>query len=362
MMTFLKRLLLIVVLFVPMAITFFGLQVQTVRVHAQQAMPSGSCNDTVSDDAQLFGNRIVDVVNQAKAVNDSLQADTRVVTVSQNTLAGRSLRDYYYYIQSKCPTWGGSNFVVLILAKGYEPFLHLGSQYSGKMTAADFQQMVLSIRSEFDSGNYAQATIDLLKQVQKKLSPDYTWIWVTLAVLVVLVAGGVLAVILLRRRQAIAVATNAQEQAIHAKQAAVDASSSLSNKIEELSPRIEVLMALIPAVTATQLRGLFETAKEKASTVQERLGNLLSNPDTNPDSKTLQPAYYAQMQRLYQEIYNEAQEPQYLLHAVETAVQRLERNPQEQIDFHQLTTPGLQQEHPRISRPGYSSESTWQGR
>ena len=84
MMTFLKRLLLIVVLFVPMAITFFGLQVQTVRVHAQQAMPSGSCNDTVSDDAQLFGNRIVDVVNQAKAVNDSLQADTRVVTVGQN--------------------------------------------------------------------------------------------------------------------------------------------------------------------------------------------------------------------------------------------------------------------------------------
>ncbi len=148
MMTVLKRLLLIVVLFVPLAITFFGLQVQTVRVHAQQAMPSGSCNDTVSDDAQLFGNRIVDVVNQAKAVNDSLQADTRVVTVGQNTLAGSSLRDYYYYIQSKCPTWGGSNFVVLVLAKGHEPFLHLGSQFSGKMTAADFQQMVLSIRSE----------------------------------------------------------------------------------------------------------------------------------------------------------------------------------------------------------------------
>src|SRR5947209_1547987 len=285
MMTVLKRLLLIVVLLVPLAITFFGLQVQTVRVHAQQAMPSGSCNDTVSDDAQLFGNRIVDVVNQAKAVNDSLQADTRVVTVGQNTLAGSSLRDYYYYIQSKCPTWGGSNFVVLVLAKGHEPFLHLGSQFSGKMTAADFE-----------------------------------------------------------------------------KQVAVDSSSSLGNKIEELSPRIEVLLALIPAVTATQLRGLFETAKEKASTVQERLGNLLSNPDTNPDSKSLQPAYYAQMQRLYQEIYNEAQEPQYLLHAVETAVQRLERNPQEQIDFHQLTTPGLQQEHPRISRPGYSSESTWQGR
>ena len=362
MMTFLKRLLLIVVLFVPMAITFFGLQVQTVHVHAQQAMPSGSCNDTVSDDAQLFGNRIVDVVNQAKAVNDSLQADTRVVTVSQNTLAGSSLRDYYYYIQSKCPTWGGSNFVVLVLAKGHEPFLHLGSQFSGKMTAADFQQMVLSIRSEFDSGNYAQATIDLLKQVQKKLSPDYTWIWVTLAVLVVLVAGAVLAVILLRHRRAIAVATNAQEQAIRAKQVAVDASSSLGNKIEELSPRIEVLLALIPAVTATQLRGLFETAKEKASTVQERLGNLLSNPDTNPDSKSLQPAYYAQMQRIYQEIYNEAQEPEYLLHAVETAVQMLERNPQEQINFQQLLAQGLPRGPRPISRPGYPSESTWSGR
>src|SRR5947209_18576792 len=349
-MTTLKRLPFFVVLFVMLGLVFIGLQTKTV--HAQQVIPAGSCGDTVSDDAQLFGSRIGDVLNQAKAMNDSLQADTRVVTVSQDKLTGSSLRAYYSYILSKCPNWTGPNAIILIMAKGQEPFLHLGSQYSGKMTAADFQQMVLSIRSEFDSGNYAQATIDLLKQVQKKLSPDYTWIWVTLAVLVVLVAGAVLAVILLRRRRAIAVATNAQEQAIRAKQAAVDASSSLSNKIEELSPRIEVLLALIPAVTATQLRGLFETAKEKASTVQERLGNLLSNPDTNPDSKTLQPAYYAQMQRLYQEVYNEAQEPQYLLHAVETAVQRLERNPQEQIDFHQLTTPGLQQEHPRISRPG----------
>src|SRR5947209_16930075 len=359
-MIILKRFPFFVILFVSLTMACMNLQVRTVQ--AQQSMPFGSCGDTVSDDAQLFGSRLVDVVNQAKSINDSLQADTRVVTVSQNTLAGSSLRDYFYYIQSKCPTWGGSNFVVLILAKGYEPFLHLGSQYSGKMTAADFQQMVLSIRSEFDSGNYAQATIDLLKQVQKKLSPDYTWIWVTLAVLVVLVAGAVLAVILLRRRRAIAVATNAQEQAIRAKQAAVDASSSLSNKIEELSPRIEVLLALIPAVTATQLRGLFETAKEKASTVQERLGNLLSNPDTNPDSKTLQPAYYAQMQRDYQEVYNEAQEPQYLLHVAEIAVQRLERNPQEQIDFQQLTAQGLPQEYRRISQPGYSSESTWSGR
>ena len=79
--------------------------------------------------------------------------------------------------------------MVLILAKGNEPFLHLGSNFSAKMTAADFQQMTLSIRSEFTNGNYAQATIDLLKQVQKKLSPDYTWIWVTLAVLVALGAA-----------------------------------------------------------------------------------------------------------------------------------------------------------------------------
>ena len=361
MMIILKRLLLIVVLFIPLAIAFFGLQARAAHVHAQQTMPIGSCNDTVSDDAQLFGNRTIDVVNQAKAVNDSLQADTRVVTVSQDILAGKSLRDYFYYIQSKCPTWGGSNFAVLILGKGSEPFLHLGSQFSGKMSAADFQQMTLSIKSELTAGNYAQATIDLLKQVQKKLSPDYTWIWVTLAVLIVLVAGGVLAIVFIRRRQAAAVATNAQEQAIHAKQAAVDASSSLSNKLEELSPRIEVLLALIPAATATPLRGLFETAKEKTSTVQERLGNLLSNPDTNPNRKALQPEYYVQMQRLYQEIYNEAQEPRYLLHAVETAVQRLESNPQEQIDFRQLTTPGFPRGHQNISQPGYSSGSTWQG-
>jgi len=142
---------------------------------------------------------------------------------------------------------------------------------------------------------------------------------------------------------------------MEAKQAAVNATGSLSNKIDELSPRIEVLLALMPAVTASQLRALFETAKEKVSIVQERLGNLLSNPDTNPRGKILQLEHYVRMQRNYQEVYNEAQEPQYLLHAVETAVDRLERNPQEQIDFHQLTTPG-------ISRPGYSSESTGSGR
>jgi hypothetical protein len=353
MMTIFKRLPLFVVLFVPLAIAFIGLQVH--NAYAQQAIPLGSCGDTVSDDAQLFGSRIVDVLNQAKAINDSLQADTRVVTVSQDRLAGSSLKDYFYFIQSKCPAWGGPNFVVLILAKGYEPFLHLGSQFNGKMTAADFQQMSLSIRSDWTNGNYAQATIDLLKQVQKKLSPDYTWIWVTLAILVVLGAGGVLAVVFLRRRQAVATAANTQERAMEAKQAAVNATGSLSNKIDELSPRIEVLLALMPAVTASQLRALFETAKEKVSIVQERLGNLLSNPDTNPRGKILQLEHYARMQRNYQEVYNEAQEPQYLLHAVETAVDRLERNPQEQIDFHQLTTPG-------ISRSGFSSESTGSGR
>ncbi len=360
MMTILKRLPLLVVLFGTLAITFIGLPAKTV--HAQQAIPIGSCGDTVSDDAQLFGSRISDVVNQAKAINDSLQADTRVVTVSQNRLAGSSLKAYYNYILSQCPNWGRSNSVVLIVAKGDEPFLHLGSQFSSKMTAADFQQMTLSIRSELTSGNYAQATVDLLKQVQKKLSPDYTWIWVTLAVLVVLAAGAVLAVVFVRRRQTVAVATTARENAIQAKQAAVDAISPLSRKIEELSPRIEVLLALIPGGTATQLSGLFETAKEKASRVQERLGNLLGNPDTNPGSKTFQLEHYGQMQRDYQEVYNEAQEPHYLLYTVETVVQRLERNPQEQIDFQQLLTQGLPQGPRPISRPGYSSESTWSGR
>jgi len=359
-MTILKRLPFFVVLFGTLALVFIGLQAKTV--HAQQAIPLGSCGDTVSDDAQLFGSRIVDVLNQAKAINDSLQADTRVVTVNQSKLAGSSLRAYYNYIVSQCPNWTGPNFMVLILAKGQEPFLHLGSQFNGKMTAADFQQMTLSIRSEFDNGNYAQATIDLLKQVQKKLSPDYTWIWVTLAVLVVLVAGGVLAVVFVRRRQTVAVAANARENAIRAKQAAVNAISQLSKEIEELSPRIEVLLALIPQGTAMQLRGLFETAEGKARRVQERLGNLLGNPDTNPSSKTFQPTQYGQMQGAYQEVYNEAREPQYLLHAVQTAVQRLESNPQAQIDFQQLATQSLAQGQRGISQPGYPSESTWAGR
>jgi hypothetical protein len=347
MMIILKRFPLFVVLFVTLALACMGLQAKTAQ--AQPAMPSGSCGDTVSDDAQLFGNRIGDIVNQAKTLNDSLQADTRVVTVSPNTLAGRSLKDYFYYIVSKCPQWGEPQFVVLILAKGNEPFLHLGSTFSGKMTAADFQQMTLSIRSTWSTGNYAQATIDLLKQVQKKLSPDYTWIWITLAVLVVLGAGGVLAVVLVRRQQAVAAATAAQEQATQARQAAVIASSALSKRIEVLSPRIEVLLALTPQNTAAQLSALFETAKEKASGPQERLGNLLGIADTNPSSKTFQVEHYAQMQRAYQEVYSQAQEANYLLHAVETAVQRLERNPQEQIDFSQLTAQGLSQGHWRIS-------------
>ena len=171
-----------------------------------------------------------------------------------------------------------------------------------------------------------------------------------------------MAVVFIRRRQTVAVATNARESAIGAKQVAVNAISLLSKQIEDLSPRIEILLALIPGVTATQLRGLFEAAKEKASRVQERLGNLLGNPDTNPGGRTLQVEQYAQMQRGYQEVYNEAQEPWYLLRAVETAVQRLERNPQEQIDFQQLTAQGLPQGQHYISPPGYSSESTWSGR
>jgi CTP:molybdopterin cytidylyltransferase MocA len=349
----LKRFSLFVVLFVMLVIACTGLQAKTAQ--ARVAMPFGSCGDTVSDDAQLFGNRIGDIVNQARTMNDSLQADTRVVTVNQDALAGRSLKDYFYYIVSKCPQWGEPQFVVLILTKGNEPFLHLGSTFSEKMTAADLQQMTLNIRSELTDGNYAQATIDLLKQIQKKLSPDYTWIWVTLAALVVLGAGGVLAVVFVRRRQAVAEATTVQQQAIHARQVAVKASSALSKQIEGLSPRIEVLLALTPQITATHLSALFETAKEKASVPQERLGNLLSNPDANPSSKILQVEHYAQMQRAYQEVYSQAQEAHSLLQVVETAVQRLERNPQEQIDFQQLTMQSLSQGHQRISRPDFSS-------
>jgi hypothetical protein len=359
-MTTLKRLPFFVVLFVTLGLVFIGLQ--TKAVHAQQVIPSGSCGDTISDDAQLFGSRIVDVLNQAKGMNDSLQADTRVVTVTQDKLVGSSLKAYYNYIVSRCPNWTGPNAIILVLAKGQEPFLHLGSNFSGKMTAADFQQMTLSIRSEFDSGNYAQASIDLLKQVQKKLSPDYTWIWVTLAVLVVLIIGGVLAFMIVRRRHSVAVAAAAHENAARTKEAAVNAISQLDREIKDLSPRIEVLLALIPQGTAMQLRGLFETAQGKARGVQERLGNLLGNPDTNPGSKTLQPAQYAQMQGAYQQVYYEAQEPLYLLHALQTAVQRLESNPQEQIDFQQLTRQSFAQGQRSIPQAGYPSESTWAGR
>lgn len=351
-MAILKRFPLFVVLFVTLAVACLGLQTATAQ--AQPAMPSGSCGSTVSDDANLFGNRVGDIVNQAKAINDSLQADTRVVTVSQNILAGRSLRSYYQYIVSQCPQWGGSQFVVLVLAEGNEPFLHLGSAFSGKMTAADFQQMTLSIRSEWNNGNYAQATIDLLKQIQQQLTPNYTWIWVTLAVLIVLIAGGILAVILVRRRQTAAAVTSVQGQAIQARQAAVNAGSALSKQIEELSPRIEVLQALTPQNTAAQLNALFETAKERASVPQERLGNLLGNPEADPNNKTFPIERYARMQRAYQEVYGQEQEVHSLLYVLETAVQRLERNPQEHIDFQQLTTQALSQGQQRISRQGFS--------
>src|SRR5437868_15276796 len=109
-MTIFKRLPVLVVLFGTLALAFIGLQAQTA--HAQQAMPSGSCGDTVSDDAHLFGSRTVDVLNQAKAMNDSLRADTRVVTVSQSRLAGSSLKAYYNYILSQCPNWGGTNAII----------------------------------------------------------------------------------------------------------------------------------------------------------------------------------------------------------------------------------------------------------
>ncbi|MGI9057553.1 MAG: hypothetical protein ACR2H5_03160 [Ktedonobacteraceae bacterium] len=360
MMTILKRLPFFMILFGMLALVLLGLPAKSA--HAQQAIPAGACGDTVSDDAQLFGNRIGDVLNQAKAINDSLHADTRVVTVSQSKLAGSSLKSYYNYIVSQCPNWAGSTAIILVLTKGYEPFLHLGSNFSSKMTAADFQQMTLNTHAESSNGNNAQAAIDLLKQVQKKLTPDYTWLWVTLAVLAVLVIAGVLTMMLLRRRQTSAIAADARENAIHAKQAAVNTISQLGKEIEELSPRIEVLQALIPQGTAMQLRGLFETAEGKARGVQEHLGNLLGNPATNPDGKDFQLIQYSQMHGAYQEVYNEAQEPQYLLLAVQTAVQRLESNPQAQIDFQQLTAQSLAQGQQGISQPGYPSESSWAGR
>ncbi len=350
-MTTRKRLFLSGILFIGLLLVMGTVQAKVV--YAQQARPLGSCGDTVSDDAQLFGNRIADVVNQAKTFNQSLQADTHVVTVSPDKLAGRSLKAYSDYIQSQCPAWTGQNTALFILAQGQEPFLHLGSTFSGKITSADFQQMTLGLAPELKSGNYAQGTIDLLKQVQKKLSPDYSWLWITLAVVLVLIAGIVVAVLVMQRRRAAGAIATAREQATQAKQVAVNAISPLSQEIEELSPRIEVLQALIPAATANQLRGLFENAREKTNRVQENLGNLLGNPDTNPNSATLQPKQYAWMQRSYQEVYNEGREPRYLLNAVETAVQRLERNPHDQIEFQQLVAQGYSQG--RIARPGYSS-------
>jgi hypothetical protein len=355
-MTLLRRLSLFGILFIPIIAALIGLQ--TTTAYARPAVSLGSCDSTVSDDAQLFGNRTGDILNQAQNLNTSLQADTRVVTVSQSTLNGQTLKSYYAYVVSKCPTWASPNIVALVIAKGNEPFLHLGSNFSNKMTVADFQQMTQSIRSEFLNGNYAQVAIDLLQKVQKKLSPDYTGLWITLVVVVVLLAGAVLAFTLFRRRQAASVAATAREHANQAKRAAVDTLGPLNGRLNELGPRIDVLMALVPPATANQLQGAFASAQDEANRVQEHLGNLLGNPDSNPDTAGLRPEQYGQMQRNYQMIYNEGQEPLQLLHGVETAVQQLERNPQEPINFQRLMARNSQ----RISPPGYSSESSWSGR
>jgi uncharacterized membrane protein YgcG len=333
-MSTLKHLPLLAILLSSLAMIFLVLPTKTL--HAQAVIPTGSCGDTVSDDAQLFGSQASNVLNQAQSINSSLKADTRVVTVSPAKLAGSSLQAYSQYILSRCAGWQEPNIILLIMAKGYEPFLHLGSQFSGKMTAADFQQMTFSIKSEFDNGNYAQSAIDLLKQIQKKLSPDYTWLWITIAVVVIIIIAAILAFMVLSRRQRAAAANTAREQANQAKQAAVNTITPLNQKLENLSPRIEVLHALVPATTAAQLNNLFQAAKERTGIVQERLGNLLSNPDTNPNSNALPPERYQQIQAAYQAMYNEAQEPQYLLQELENAVQRLERNPQEPINFQQL--------------------------
>jgi uncharacterized membrane protein YgcG len=355
-MTLLRRLSLFGILFIPIFSALISLQ--TTAAYAQPLVSLGSCDSTVSDDAQLFGNRVGDILKQAQDFNTSLKADTRVITVSQSTLNGRTLKSYFDYVESRCPTWAAPNIVALVIAKGNEPFLHLGNTFSNKMTVADFQQMTQSIRSEFLNGNYAQVAIDLLQKVQKKLSPDYTGLWITLAVVVVLLVGAALAFMGFRRRQTATVAATARERANQAKQAAVDMIGPLSERINELRPRIDVLMALIPPATANQLQGAFANVQEEANRVQEHLGNLLGNPDSNPNTATLRPEQYGQMQRNYQMIYNEAQGPLQLLHGIETTVQQLERNPQEPVNFRQLMAQGPQ----RISPPGYSSESTWPGR
>lgn len=305
---------------------------------AAATTPLGSCTDTISDDANLFGNQTAAVLQQAQAMNTSLGADTRVVTVTPEKLAGRSLSSYFRSILGNCPTWNGANFAVFILTKGSEPFLHLGSKFDGKLTTADFQQATLSVKTKLQNGDYAQATIDLIQQVNKKLSPNYTGLLITIGVVVLLLAAAILAFVIVRRRSAIAVVTSARGNAISAKQAAVNAVSPLNTQIGELSPRIEVLLALIPQATATQLHGLFETAQGQANSVQEKLSNLLGNPSTNPnDSTLLSEQQYAQMHIAYQSVYNESQEPQQLLHVLESAVQTLESNPQQQIDFQHLT-------------------------
>ncbi len=341
-MSIFKRLFLFAVLIVPLAITFIGLQ--TPVAHAEQSIPMGSCGETVSDDAQLFGNRVGDVLNQAQSMNNAVQADTRVVTVSQDTLSGKSLSDYYYYVQSKCPNWAGQNFIVFVVAKGFDPFLHLGSTFNGKLTSADYQQMTLGVRSQLTGGNYAQGTIDVMQQVQSKLSPNYTWIWVTLAVLIVLIVGGLLGFTFVRRRQNVAVEASVREQAMAAKQAAVDLVTSLGKQSKDLAPRVEVLLALVPTTTANSLRSLFQTAQGQQSRIEEHLGNLLSSLNAPPNASGPQVDYYRRMQLNYQQVYNEAHGPQNLLQAVETAVTTLEQNPQAQINFRQLTMLNAPQE------------------
>lgn len=341
-MTLFKRLFLFAVLVVPLAIAFIGLQ--THVAHAEQTIPMGSCGETVSDDAQLFGNRTGDVLNSAQSVNKALQADTRVVTVSQTTLGGKSLSDYYYYVQSKCPNWAGQNFIVFVVAKGFDPFLHLGSTFNGKLSTADYQQMTLGIRSQLTGGNYAQGTIDLMQQVQSKLSPNYTWIWVTLLILAVLIVAGLLGFTFVRRRQNVAVEASVREQAMAAKQAAVDLVTSLGKKSKELAPRVEVLLALVPTTTANSLRALFQTAQGQQGRIEEHLGNLLSSLDARPNGSGPQVDYYKRMQLNYQQVYNEARGPQNLLQGVETAVTTLEQNPQAQINFRQLTALNAPQE------------------
>ncbi len=321
------------------AVLAYMFSLHPALANASTTKPVGSCGDAVNDDAHLFANNFSDVVGEVQKVNKDLGADTRVVTVTTALLAGSSLKSYANYIEGKCPTWQTTHLILFIISPGLEPFLRLGSDFSGKLTPAAFQQILSSkVQPEFQTHNYSGGTIAGLDELRKQLVPNYTWIWITAGVLVLLIIAGLGAFFIMQRRQVHTGATQAQTDEINFKKQAVNSVDHLKGKIENLSPRVQILLALVPRSTATQLSGLLETANGETSRLQESLGNLLGNSSTNPDDKTLlTKAQYEPIIYAYRGIYTEAQEPEHLLSALEMAVQDLEQNPQAEIDFQRLT-------------------------